>query len=136
VGAVAWVVVGGLVLYAKSRGWTTEWERKHHAASMVALTVVLWAAAGSLVLLLVLGAAVAAHSAIAVPWVVQRVLEAIAVAAAGVMAGRLDSLTAARAPFLKGAGALPWAAALGGVALVAFAIGGRSLGGPSRAASN
>ena len=32
-GAVAWVVVGGLVLYAKSWGWTTESERKQSAHS-------------------------------------------------------------------------------------------------------
>jgi hypothetical protein len=147
VGAAAWVVIGGLVLYAKSRGWTAEWEREHRAVSTVALAVVLWAAVGSLVFVIALGVAAAAPVAVSVPWVVRRAFAVIAVAMAGVIAGRLDSLTVARrAPdgrswlrvyaalivavvvlqwLLKGASALPWAATLGAIALIAFAIGTR-----------
>jgi hypothetical protein len=117
--------------------------------------VVFCSAIGWLLFLFVLGVAVAAPVALSVPQVLRRVLAAVAVAALGWATGRGDALTVPRRAsdgrprlgavaavivvgvalqwLLKGSRALPWAAALGCIALVAFAIGTRSQRGPAAA---
>jgi hypothetical protein len=148
-------VLGGVLLYAKSRGWTAAWEREHRALLGIAFVVVAWAAAGSLVFLVVLGAVVAGP---VVPVVLWRALEAVALSAVGFATGRLASLIATRRALdgrprlrsfaaatavlvvlqwsLSGAAGLPWAVSLGGVYLLAVAFGIRSQRGPSPAAGN
>jgi hypothetical protein len=151
-GAVGWLVVGGLMLYAKSRGRTAAFEREHPALSAVAFAVVAWAAAGSLVLLVVVAAVVAGP---VVPVVLWRGLGAAAFAALGFATGRHASVVTARRPldgrtrvrslvaviaiglalnwWLNGARGLLFLAALGCIYLAAFMVGSRSQRGPSPA---
>ena len=158
-GAVGSVMIGGLVLYAKSRGWTAEWEREHLVVSNVALMIMIWSAAASLVFLCVLGLFGVTLVAPSIPWVLRRALEVAVVGAAGIAIGRLDSFVVTRralerrsrrlrffAPLmvafvglqwlLRGASAVPWAASVAGIALLGVAIGRHSQHGPASAAGN
>ena len=151
IGAAAWLSVGGLVLFARSRGWTLEFERRHPVGSTVALVIVAWSVAGWLVFAGVLGLVGVVAVSSSVPRLVRYAILATVVAVAGWTMGRF-SVASARprsglcavlivAPALlqllvNGPGAALVATLYGCVAVVAFTTGRRFCAGGASASNH
>jgi len=86
VGAATWLVIGGLVLWGRSRG-----EAPHSVASNIALAIVVWAVAGWLVFLGVLGFVGVNAIASSLPWLVESAAMTVLAGSAGWVLGRVGA---------------------------------------------